>query len=109
MSSVLEDELERACKLLESATPEAMEASATTLEGVARELGVLFNARHRHSISVEEARRLRARACKARMLLELASRFHARCWDILAGMNAGYTARGSPAALSLRGRISLSG
>jgi hypothetical protein len=109
MSSVLEDELERACKLLESATPEAMEASATTLEGVARELGVLFNARHRHSISVEEARRLRARACKARMLLELASRFHVRRWDIRAGMTGGYTSQGAPAALSVRGRVSVCG
>ena len=109
MSSVLEAELERACKLLESATPEAMDASAATLEGVARELGVLFDAGKRDSISVEEAQRLRAGARKARLLLELASRFHARCWDILAGMSGGYTAKGAPAALSLRGRVSLSG
>jgi hypothetical protein len=109
MPSVLVTELERACKLLESATPEAMDASAATLEGVARELGVLFNAGQRESMNVEEARQLRAGARKARLLLDLASRFHARCWDIMAGMSGGYTAHGAPAALSLRGRVSLSG
>jgi hypothetical protein len=109
MPSILEAELERACELLESATPEAMDASVEALEGVARELGILYHAPRRSSFSLEEARRLRAKACKARLLLELAFRFHTRCWDILAGMNGGYTAEGAPATLSLRSRVSLSG
>jgi hypothetical protein len=108
MSSVLEAELERACKLLESAAPEAMDASAEALERIACQLGVLSNAT-RNSIGIEEARRLRAGACKARMLLELALRFHSRCWDIRAGMSGGYTPQGAPAALSVRSRVSLSG
>jgi hypothetical protein len=108
MPSALEVELDRACKLLESATPDAMDASAEVLEGIARELGVLSNAGDK-SIGIEEARRLRAGARRARLLLELASRFHARCWDILAGMSGGYTPQGAPAALCVRGRVSISG
>jgi hypothetical protein len=107
MYSALEAELDRACKLLESATPEAMDASAEALDGIARELS-LFNAGHK-SIGIEEARRLRTGARRARLLLELAARFHARCWDILAGMSGGYTPRGAPADLCVRGRVSISG
>jgi hypothetical protein len=109
MPSALEAELDRACKLLERATPEAMDASAGALEGVARELGVLLSSGKQDSISIDGAKRLRAGARKARLLLELASRFHARCRDIVAAMSGGYTAQGAPAALSVRGRISLSG
>jgi hypothetical protein len=109
MSSALEAEIERACKLLERATPETMDASAAALEGVARELGVLLNSWKRDSIGIEEAQRLRTGARKARLLLELASRFHTRCRDILAAMSGGYTALGAPAALSVRGRVSVSG
>ena len=108
MSSLLEAELDRVCKLLESATPEAMDVSAETLESIARELGILFSAGHK-SIGIEEARRLRAGVRKARLLLERASRFHARCWDILAGMSGGYTRLGAPEAPSIRGRVSISG
>lgn len=108
MPSELEAELDRACKLLESATPEAMDASAEALNCITRELSVLSNAPDR-PIGIEEARRLRAGARRARLLLELASRFHARCWDILAGMSGGYTPQGAPAALCVRGRVSISG
>src|SRR5579864_8932294 len=108
MPSELETELDRACKLLESATPEAMDASTEALECIARELGAISNATPK-LIGIEEARRLRAGARRARLLLELASRFHVRCWDILAGMNGGYTPQGAPTALSVRGRLSISG
>jgi hypothetical protein len=109
MSTALEAEIERACKLLERATPDAMDDSAAALEGVARALGVLLSSGKQDSISIDDAKRLRARAHKARLLLELASRFHARCRDILAGMSGGYTAQGAPAALSVRGKLSVSG
>lgn len=104
MSSALESALENACKLLELATPEAMDASVTALEGVAREFG-----ERRASIGAAEARRLRAGARKARLLLDLAAGFHARWHDILAGMAVGYTAKGAPSELSPRTRISVSG
>jgi hypothetical protein len=78
------------------------------LDGIARELGLLVNSGH-ESIGIEEARRLRAGSRRARLLLELASRFHARCWDILAAMSGGYAPQGAPAALCVRGRVSISG
>jgi hypothetical protein len=104
MSIALEADLERACRLLESATPQAMDESAAMLEDVVRDLTA-----RRALIGVEEARRLRNAARKARMLLELAARFHSRWHDILGGMTGGYTAQGSAAALSRRGRLSVSG
>lgn len=103
MVSALESELERACSLLETATPEAMEASAAALEIVARELGA-----RRESIDIREARRLRALTRRARLLLQLAARFHSRWHSILAGMAGGYTAQGVPAEFAPRGRMSLS-
>ncbi len=99
MKTTLEDELERACRLLETATPEAMDASAAALEGVARDLSV-----RSERVGVAEARRLHALARRARMLLELVARFHARCRDILATSSGGYTAYGSPAEFAPRGR-----
>ena len=104
MLSALETELERACKLLESATPEAMDASAAALEGV-----VLKLTERRNSVSREEAIRLRTVLRRVRSLLELAARFHARWHDILAGMSGGYTSKGSPAAFHTRARVSVSG
>lgn len=104
MPHPLETELERACKLLESATPEAMDASAAALESVARDLAL-----RRDSIGPDEARRLHSAAAKARLLLDLAARFHARCRDIVAAMSVGYTAHGAPASLATRGRVSISG
>ena len=103
MASALESELERACGLLEAATPEAMEASAATLEMVVRELST-----RRESIDIHEARRLRAAARRARLLLQLAAQFHLRWHSILAGMTGGYTAQGVPAQFPARGRVSLS-
>jgi len=99
MKTTLEDELRRACRLLETATPEAMDASAGVLEGVARDLGA-----RRAQIGAAEARRLRILAQRARMLLELAARFHARWRDIVATSNGGYTPYGSPAELTTRAR-----
>jgi hypothetical protein len=104
MPSALEAELERACRLLESASPQAMDEGGAALEAVVRDLTL-----RRDSIGVEEALRLREGARKARLLLNLAARFHARWYDILAGMAGGYTDKGSPAALSTRARISVSG
>jgi hypothetical protein len=104
MPHALETELERACKLLELATPDAMEASAAALESVARDLAL-----RRDSIVLDEARRLHSGAAKARLLLDLAARFHARCRDITAAMSAGYTAHGAPASLGTRGSVSISG
>ncbi len=104
MSFALEADLERACRLLESATPQAMDESAAMLELVVRDL-----AARRDLIGIEEARRLGKAARKARMLLDLAAGFHTRWHNILGGMTGGYTAQGSPAALSRRGRLSVSG
>jgi hypothetical protein len=99
MKTTLEDELRCACQLLETATPEAMDASAGVLESVARDLGI-----RRAHIGAAEARRLRALMQQARMLLELAARFHARWRDIVATSSGGYTALGSPAELTTRAR-----
>lgn len=104
MTPALESELERACKLLELATPEAMEASASALDAVARGLS-----EWRGTVSPEQVKRLRATARRARLLLQLAAQFHSRWHNILAGMAAGYTAQGTPANLESRRRISVSG
>lgn len=100
----LEAEVERACKLLELATPEAMEASAAALESVAREL-----AERRFSVSSEEASRIRKSARRARLLLDLSARFHTRWHDLLAAMTGGYTVKGAPADFAAPARISLTG
>lgn len=109
IASRLELELERACKLLESAAPQALEESARVLESVAGELTA-----NRGAIGIEEARRIREAARKARFLLDSADRFHARWRALLAGMAAGYNALGAPADPGIQGlatsrRVSVSG
>jgi hypothetical protein len=103
MASLLEADLERVCKLLEQATPEAMDAGGVALEAIVRQLS-----EQQASVTVEEARRLRTLARRARLLLDLAARFHSRCYDILAGMTGGYTSQGALAGYAVRGRISYS-
>lgn len=102
--SGLESDLERACSLLEAAGPEAIDASAILLQDLAQRLGD-----ERASLTREQAQRLRAGARKARMLLELAGRFHRRWHAILAGIEGGYTIRGAPAEIPARRRMSVSG
>ena len=109
MACRLEIELETACKLLERASPEALEESARRLQSVAAEM-----AAQPQSIGTEEARRIREAARKARLLLDSAARFHSGWCAVLGGMAAGYTAQGSPADLSsarlgISGRMSVSG
>ena len=103
MPSSLEADLERVCKLLEHATPEAMDATGIALEAIARRLS-----EQRAALTADEARRIRTAARRARLLLDLAARFHSRCHDILAGMAGGYTSQGALAGYPARARVSLS-
>jgi hypothetical protein len=104
MAASIEAELERACTLLELATPDAMNESALALEHAAREL-----AAQRESITRDEAVRVQTIARRARLLMDLAARFHARWYAMLGAMTGGYTAQGSPAEFSARPRLSISG
>ena len=101
--------LESACSLLQDASPEALEQSAAILHTVTGELNAIRRAEARR-ISIEEIRRIRALAHKARFLLDSAARFHTRWQAILAGMTAGYGAAGAPAAIpGAGGRLRVSG
>jgi hypothetical protein len=108
-------ELERVCKLLESPTPATLDRCAAIMAGVICQLeaGRREMAQAGEGVfqqnSVAEARRLRPVVHRARTLLELAARYHARWRGMLAGMSGGYTVRGAPAPILSRARISIQG
>jgi hypothetical protein len=103
-------ELERVCKLLESPTPAVLDSCAAIMERVTGELaaGRKWMAQP-GEIGVAEARRLRTVVQRARALLQLASNYHTRWRGILAGISGGYTARGAPAPILARVRVSIQG
>ncbi|HEX3878450.1 MAG TPA: hypothetical protein VHW24_15780 [Bryobacteraceae bacterium] len=96
-------ELDRVCRLLELATPPAMEESTAVLQTVVCELSAA-----NLSIQPAEALKLRTGVRKARLLLESAARFHRRWQEIVCGTGGGYTAERSLEQLSGSGRIRLS-
>jgi hypothetical protein len=103
-------ELESVCKLLESPTPAVLDRCAAIMERVTGELwaGRKWMAQAGET-GVAEARRLRVVVRRARALLQLASNYHTRWRDILAGISGGYTARGAPAPILARVRVSIQG
>src|SRR5580658_8630100 len=100
-------EMERVCKLLESPTPAVLDRCGAAMERV---IGELETGRkwmpQAGGIGVAEARQLRSVVHRARALLNLAANYHNRWHGILASMTGGYTARGAPAPLLSRGRVS---
>ena len=103
-------QLERVCTLLESPSPETLDACAAAMERVIGELnaGRIWMAQAGET-GVAEARRLRSVVQRARALLDLAANYHFRWRRILAGMSGGYTYRGAPAALHSEARVSIQG
>jgi hypothetical protein len=103
-------ELERVCKLLESPTPAVLDSCAAIMERVTGELWASRNwMAQAGATGVAEARRLRTVVRRARSLLQLASDYHTRWRGILAGISGGYTARGVPAPILARVRVSIQG
>ncbi|MGP8246773.1 MAG: hypothetical protein ACLQVN_19920 [Bryobacteraceae bacterium] len=95
-------QVEQACDLLVAATPKALAQSPVVLaEAVA---GLRDLRQQVGSFRGPEARSLRNAVLKARRLLDRAAVFHARWQTMLAAMNGGYTALGSPAAIPSRTR-----
>jgi CHAD domain-containing protein len=103
-------ELEHICKLLESPTPAVLDRCAAIMERVTSELmaGRQWMAQA-GELGIAEAHRLRVVIRRARALLELALSYHTRWRDILAGISGGYTARGAPAPILARVRVSIEG
>jgi len=101
-------EVRKACELLVSPSPEALDACAGVLESAVATLS------GGHDIAagpeaLDEAFRLRTAIRTAARLLQGAADYHSRWLQVLGTLTAGYTARGEPAPIARQQRISLSG
>ena len=106
------DEVERACALMVTASPEAFDGCVSALEvaagGLAR-LGPGLASGHGAAEALEEAWRLRRSVRKARALLEGASEYHARWNERIGVRTAGYGSDGAPGETPRPGRVLLRG
>lgn len=107
-------EVQRACDLLRSPTPAAVDRCSVVLgSAIARlvEWRKQFRAQSPASnrLVLEEARRLRASVHRAARLLESAAAYHSGWRKALGALCAGYTASGAPADAAPPGRLFLRG
>ena len=107
-------QVDRACDLLISPTPTALDSCSHLLETACSRLAQLQPRLCQgagNPAAKEEARRLRAAIMCAGRLLENALSFHVNWGRLLGALSAGYTERGEPAKApaSHRGRICLQG
>jgi hypothetical protein len=107
-------QVDRACDLLISPTPTALDSCSHLLETACSRLAQLQPRLCQgagNPAAKEEARRLRAAIMCAGRLLENALSFHVNWGRLLGALSAGYTERGepAPAPVSHRGRICLQG
>jgi hypothetical protein len=105
-------EVDRACALLVSPSPEALDRCSRVLETAGSRLEE-WRPRLREGIgnpaALEQARRLQAAVRRAGRLLEGASSFHLNWSRWLGAVSAGYTERGDPAPVPRGNRILVRG
>jgi transposase-like protein len=105
---------QRACGMLLSPTPEAVKQCAAEI-GLAAENLAEWRKTYRArgladpELALDNARRLRAAARRARRLLDSAAAFHAGWREMLGSLCSGYTSSGAPAGATLPGRLCLRG
>jgi hypothetical protein len=107
-------EVQRACDLLRSPTPAAVDRCSIALASAISRLvdwSKRFHGGDRVSnrLALEEARRLRASVHRAAGLLESAAAYHAGWRKALGSLCAGYTASGAPADAAPPGRLCMRG
>ena len=108
------EEVQRACDLLRSPTPAAVDRCSIALGAAISRLvewRKQFRAQTPASsrLTLEEARRLRASVRLAARLLESAAAYHSGWRKALGALCAGYTASGAPADAAPPGRLCLRG
>jgi hypothetical protein len=105
-------EVDRACQLLISPFPTALDSCSHLLETAGSRLAQLqpqLPDGAGNPTAQQEARRLRVAVTGAKRLLESAYSFHINWGRLLGALSAGYTERGDPAPVPRRGRISVEG
>lgn len=107
-------EVQRACDLLRSPSPSAVDRCSAALGcAISRlvEWRKQFRGQDRISnrLNLEEAQRLRATVHRAARLLQSASAYHAGWRKTLGSICAGYTPSGAPADAAPPGRLCLRG
>jgi len=101
-------QLDSACDLLISPTPEVLDRCSILLESASREMAECQSriAEVRGDpAAIEEAWRVRRSFLRAGKLLANAARFHANWMSIRGALTGGYTDRGEPAPVRHAGRI----
>ena len=110
--SAARSQVERACGLLVSSSPEFLDGCPGLLEracSVMAESRPWLSGARGDPDALEEARRLQIAVRHAARLLENAGEYHAKWNRILGAMTGGYTTRGDPAPVIRPGRVCLTG
>jgi len=98
-----------ACELLLSPTPEILDQCSALLETTAREMVISRPEPAGNESALQDARQLYTAVRRARVLLDSAFVFRQAWRRRLAGMTAGYTARGEPARVDPSFRLTVRG
>ena len=110
--SAIRLELERACSLLTTPSPECMESCTAALQLAAAQLAECqpgWRLQAGNPAALEEAWRLRNTFSHAGRLLGHAAEYHANWVRLRGAMAGGYLAGGEPAAVVRANRICLAG
>jgi hypothetical protein len=103
-------QLDAACALLLSPTPDAVDRCATQLESTGSRLAGVCDqmaAAQGDPAAIEEARKVRRSFERASRLLDSAAQFHQNWQAVRGALTGGYTNRGEPALLRHNGRVCL--
>lgn len=103
-------ELDRACEVLLSPTPEALERCSSVLDSAVcriESFGPQLAEARGDARALEAAYRVRRSFLHAAQLLENAASFHGTWLSIRGAMTGGYTDRGEAAPLRQIGRLSI--
>lgn len=106
-------ELERACDLLLSPSPAALDQCASLLETAVTKVAAcqaaITDLQETEPGASAEGRRLQAAVRRARRLLESAAEYHQNWTRRIGAMSAGYDGRGEPVAVTQGRRLILRG
>jgi hypothetical protein len=101
-------ELDAACAMLTSPTPDVLDRCSILLESASRQMAECqpqIAQLRGDPAAIEEAWRVRRSFLKAGKLLANAARFHGNWMSIRGALTGGYTDRGEPAQVRHAGRI----
>ena len=103
-------QLDSACDLLLSPTPDALDRCSVLLETAGRQMADCYSSlgeARGDAAAIEEAWRVRRSFLRAGKLLQNAASFHENWMSIRGSLTGGYTSRGEPAPVRHAGRICL--